>query len=135
MEISNWTVEEKVTGTFTPAEAKQYWDKLRVHFITYLVYPRVFTQQSQFHVKIGQVPPILHLVIAGEVLFNTEHKKNSYVLKNIDEIQGSQNKLIELVVAGEFDPNCLDKQTNNELKILCQRLDFQHISRFVCSIY
>ena len=97
--------------------------------ISYIVYPAVFCLQSRFPVKIGQVPPILNPKIAGHELFNTEHLKDSLVLKNINNIQGSQNKLIELIVSGELDFGALDSLTNNELKTLCQRLDFQIISR------
>ena len=131
MDNTNWTVEENVTGKFTASEAANYWEKLKIHFLSYLVYPRIFCQQALFPIKIGQVPPILNPMIAGQELFNTEHMKNSYVLKNIDEIQGSQNKLIELVVAGEFEVGALDKITNDDLKILCQRLDFERISRYI----
>ena len=129
MDATNWTVEEEVTGKFTASEAEKYWEQLRIHFIGYLVYPRIFSQQALFPVKIGQVPPILNPKISGKELFKTEHTKNSYVLKNIDEIQGSQNKLIELLVAGEVEFCSLDKMTNEELKILCKCLDFQRISR------
>ena len=97
--------------------------------LSYLVYPSVFCLQSLFPIKIGQVPPILNPKIAGKELFNTEHLKNSYVLKNVNQIQGSQNKLVELVVAGELDFGTLDQMENSGLKTLCQRLDFQCISR------
>ena len=131
MDTTNWTVEEDVTGKFSAAEAEDYWKSLRIHFIGFLVYPRVFSQQSQFPVKIGKVPPILNPKIAGPELFNTEHVKDSYVLKNIDEIQGSQNKLIELIVTKELELSSLDKMTNDELKQICQSLDFQRISRLI----
>ena len=131
MDTTNWTVEEDVTGKFSAAEAEDYWKSLWIHFIGFLVYPRVFSQQSQFPVKIGKVPPILNPKIAGPELFNTEHVKDSYVLKNIDEIQGSQNKLIELIVSKELELSGLDKMTNDELKQICQSLDFQRISRLI----
>ena len=76
---------------------------------------------------IGQVPPIINPMVAGPHLFNTEHLKNSYVLKNLNTIQ---NKLVELIAAGELDLTTLDSMTNGDLKILCQNLDFQNISRY-----
>ena len=79
---------------------------------------------------IGQVPPIINPMVAGPHLFNTEHLKNSYVLKNLNTIQGSQNKLVELIAACELDLTTLDSMTNGDLKILCQNLDFQNISRY-----
>ena len=98
--------------------------------LSYLVYPSVFVLQSQFPVKIGQVPPILNPKIAGPRLFSTEHLKNSYVLKNVNNVQGSQNKLVELIVSGELDFGTLDSMSNSDLKTICHRLDFQHISRY-----
>ena len=130
MDITNWTIEENLTGKFTTLEAENYWDKLRIHFLSYLVFPGLFPLQAPFPVKIGQVPPILNSKIAGTVLYNTEHLKKSYILKNMDTVQGSQNKMVELIVAKEFELSTLDQMTNEELKILCQRLDFESISRY-----
>ena len=88
MDKINWTVEDNVTGQFTSSETENFWESLRVHFISFLVYPRVFTQQASFPIKISQVPPVLHPRLAGNILFNTEYKKNSYLLKNIHDVQG-----------------------------------------------
>ena len=127
MDTTNWTVEDSVTGVFTPDEAAKYWEKLKVKFISFLDYPRVFCDQSKFPVKIGQVPPIVHPLVAGREMFNTEHMKNSYILKNINEIQGSQNKMIELIVSGEFDVTNLDNMNNEDLRTICEHLDFEQI--------
>ena len=89
MDKSNWTVDDDVTGQFSPAEAEKFWESLHIHFVSFLVYPCVFTQQAPFPIKISQVPPVLHPRLAGDVLFNTEFKKNSYLLKNINNIQGA----------------------------------------------
>ena len=91
MDKTNWTVEDNVTGKFSASEAEKYWESLRIHFISYLVFPGIFCQQAFFSIKISQVPPILHPSLAGQELFNTEHLKNSYVLKNIHQIQGTQS--------------------------------------------
>ena len=88
MDKANWTVEDHVTGQFTPTDAEDFWKTLRIHFISYLVYPRVFTQQASFPIKISQVPPVMHPRLAGDVLFSTEFRKNSYLLKNIHDVQG-----------------------------------------------
>ena len=88
MDQTNWTVEAGVTGKFTPSEAETFWESLHVHFVSFLVYPTVFYQQANFPIKIGQVPPIVDPKVAGKTLFNTEHLKDSYVLKNINIIQG-----------------------------------------------
>ena len=130
MDQTNWTVEDDVTGKFTLAKAEEYWKNLNVHHIGYIVYPRVFTQQCSFPVKIGKVPPIVDPRIAGSELFSTEHLKDSYVLKNIGEIMGSQNKLIELIVSGDLELNNMDQMSNDELLKICERLNFQRISRF-----
>ena len=130
MDKTNWTVEENVTGKFTASEAEKYWESLRIHFISYLVFPGVFCLQAIFPIKIGQVPPILHPILAGNELYNTEHVKNSYVLKNVHEIQGSQNKLVELIVAGELDVTTLDKMSNIDLRLICKRLDFASLTRY-----
>ena len=88
MDQTNWTVEEGVTGKFTKVQAEKFWESLSIHFISFLVYPGVFCQQANFPIKISQVPPILHPKVAGDTLFNTEHLKDSYVLRNINNIQG-----------------------------------------------
>ena len=96
---------------------------------SYLVYPSVFSL-TKFPVKIGQVPPIINPKVAGPELFNTEHLKNSHVLKNVKSIQGSQNKLVELLVAGEVNLGTLDSMSHEDLKTLCHQLNFQSISRY-----
>ena len=88
MDQTNWTVEEGVTGQFTKLQAEKFWESLSIHFISFLVYPGVFCQQANFPIKISQVPPILHPKVAGDTLFNTEHLKDSSVLRNINTIQG-----------------------------------------------
>ena len=93
------------------------------------MYPSVFSL-TKFPVKIGQVPPIINPKVAGPELFNTEHLKNSHVLKNVKSIQGSQNKLVELLVAGEVDLGTLDSMSHEDLKTLCHQLNFQSISRY-----
>ena len=98
MDKSNWTVDDDVTGQFTPSEAEKFWESLHIHFVSFLVFPCVFTQQAPFPIKISQVPPVLHPRLAGDVLFNTEFKKNSYLLKNIHNIQGALYHLYYIVL-------------------------------------
>ena len=93
------------------------------------MYPSVFSLTT-FPVKIGQVPPIINSKVAGPELFNTERLKNSHILKNVKSIQGSQNKLVELLVAGEVGLGGLDSMSHDDLSKLCHQLDFQSISRY-----
>ena len=130
MDKCNWTVEDGVTGKFTAAEAENYWESLHLHFISYLVFPGVFVLHAFFPVKISQVPPVLHPLLAGYELFNTEFVKNSYVLKNMHEVFGSQNKLVELIVGEELDVSSLDSMTNTQLREICKRLEFSSLARF-----
>ena len=51
-------------------------------------------------------------------------------MKNVKNIQGSQNKLVELLVAGEVDLGALDSMSHEDLSKHCHQLDFQSISRY-----
>ena len=67
MDKTNWTVEENLTGKFSASEAEKYWESLRIHFISYLVFPGIFCQQAFFPIKIldGAVGPWRRMKVAG----------------------------------------------------------------------
>ena len=72
MDPSCFTPDPSSTGVFTKDQAAAFYEDLKLHFIGFLVYPRVFLNNPNFPLKIGQVPPLMDPMIAGEVLYDTE---------------------------------------------------------------
>ena len=61
-------VAENCTGKFEKEEAANFFDRLKMHFISFLVYPRVFTKTPNFHLRIGEVPPVMEIEMARDSL-------------------------------------------------------------------
>ena len=74
MEQSNWHVEETCTGEFQQCESADFFERLKMHFVSYLVYPRVFTNNPNFNLRIGEVPPVMDPRVSGSTLFDTEYQ-------------------------------------------------------------
>ena len=69
------------TGVFTKDQAAAFYKDLKLHFIGFLVFPRVFLNNPNFSLKIGQVPPVMDPTIAGDVLFDTECEVSTQLVK------------------------------------------------------
>ena len=74
MDSQNWLPDGSSHGLFTETEAADFLRKLKIHFIGFLVFPRVFTTKPNFSLKIGQVPPVMDPLVAGKILYDTEFK-------------------------------------------------------------
>ena len=72
MDLGCLTPSPSSTGVFTKDQAAAFYKDLKLHFIGFLVFPRVFLNNPNFSLKIGQVPPVMDPTIAGDVLFDTE---------------------------------------------------------------
>lgn len=127
----NMEVPVKSDGSFTAKASEDFFLSLRTHFISFLVFPSTFVLNTSFLISVGNVPPIIQPLVAGSVLHNTEHKKDSSVLKNIDALFGNQMKLCELLLSGELVLSNLDGMTDDELVVLCKKLEFQSLTRLV----
>ena len=73
--------------------------------------------------RVGETPPIVNKLVAGDLLFNTEHKKDNQVskMKNV-KVLGSQKVMLDLLNSKAFDPSQIP-QSNKELMDLCSRLE------------
>ena len=82
MDQSNWQVAEGCSGTFSKAESASFFHRLNIHFISFLVYPRVFTSNPNFCLRIGEVPPVMNPRVSGDILFDTEYQASSIFHQN-----------------------------------------------------
>ena len=64
--------DPSTTGSFSKEEAALFHDRLKIHFIGFLVYPAVFLKNPNFSLKMGKVPPIMDVAVAGDFLLDTE---------------------------------------------------------------
>ena len=71
---------ETCTGTFDQKETASFFDRLKMHFISFLVYPRVFTKNPNFALRIGEVPTVMDPRVTGSTLFNTEYQASFFHL-------------------------------------------------------
>jgi hypothetical protein len=74
MDSTNWLPDKDTTGLFNKQEAADFFRRMKIHYIGFLVYPIVFTQNPNFVLKVGKVPPVMDPIVAGDVLFDTEFK-------------------------------------------------------------
>ena len=72
MHPTNWQPNESSTGTFSKDESANFFHRLNLHFVSYLVYPRVFTKNPNMTLKIGQVPPVMDPMVSGDLVLDTE---------------------------------------------------------------
>ena len=72
---------ENVEGTFSRLDAYEYFQQLKGHFISYLVYPSVFLKNPNFSLKIGCIPPVMDSALYGDVLYDTEYKVSLVLIK------------------------------------------------------
>ena len=82
MNQSNWQVAEGCSGTFSKADSADFYHRLNIHFISFLVYPRVFTSNPNFCLRIGEVPPVMNPRVSGDILFDTEYQASSIFDQN-----------------------------------------------------
>ena len=79
--------------------------------------------------NIGNVPPNLNRLVSGDHLVNTEHEKNSKILRlKSATINGSQKVMLELLTDKQVDLANLP-DSDDLLKNLCQKLEMKDISR------
>ena len=126
---TNLEVPVQTDGSFTLQETREFFTSLRIHFISFLVFPWTFCETASFLINLANVPPIVQPLVAGSVLYNTELKKDSGVLKNIDSLYGNQMKLCEMLLSGELILANFDNLSNVELVELCRKLEFQDWKR------
>ena len=72
MTSSHWQPSNSSSGRFSKDESSDFFRRLRLHFVSFLVYPRVFTKNPNFNIGIGQVPPVMDPIVSGDVVFDTE---------------------------------------------------------------
>ena len=147
MDESNLAFTEPVAPNnhFSREESADYFKKLRLHYVSYLVYPRLFMNNPNFQLKIGQVPPVMDPLLSGSKLFDTEREanyfsfncsytainlqKNSHVLKNKNLLLGCQQSLMKLLKSGELKFAELNEYSNEQLNQLCRKLKFSTLSK------
>lgn len=132
MSDANWDFSEEDLSkeTISKDDAASFYKSLRCHFIKYLFHPSV-AREIKFVLKINQVPPIVNKLAAADVLYNSEHRKDSKILKNRDQLYGNQALLMHSMKTGDLVLGNLDSYTNTELSLLCEKLEFKNISRQV----
>ena len=72
MEETSLLHDKSTTGSFSKAEAASFHERLKIHFIGFLVYPAVFLKNPNFSLKMGKVPPIKDVAVTGDFLLDTE---------------------------------------------------------------
>ena len=134
MSDANWDIASKDNPgeTISKEEASTFFESLRCHFIKYLILPSV-AREVKFVLKMNQVPPVVNALAAGEVLYNSEHVKDSKLMKNRDKLFGNQEMLMHLLKTGELVLGDLDSKSNEDLLRLCHKLKFENLSRYACS--
>ena len=113
-----------------------------------LVYPRVFTTNTNMTLKIGQVPPVMDPMVSGDVVLDTEFEvsmvtihliqcsfcihylqKNSHILKNKNLLYGSQQCLMRCLKSGKLKISELGEYSDEKMSKLCEELGFTSMSR------
>ena len=133
MTDANWDVakNDQSRETMTKEEASNYLDDLRCHFLKFLLLPSV-ARELKFVLKMDEVPPVVNALAAGEFLYNTEHVKDSKLMKNRDQLYGNQELLMHCLKEGDLILDKLDSYSKEYLLELCVKLGFQNLSRFGC---
>ena len=129
MDASSWLPTDSTSGHFTQEEAREFYQDLREHYISFLVFPAVFCKNPNFPLRVGNVPPVMDLILAGDKIYDTEFKKDSHILKNKNMLYGSQQSLMSCLRSGELVMSELDTYSNEKMKELCLKLEFENLSR------
>ena len=124
----NWEVSESPSETLSKLEAEKYFDSLLCRFLKFLIYPSI-ASKLKFTLKMNEVPPVLNSLASGDVLYNSEHCKDSKILKNRDKLYGNQEMLVYMLGKGEIVLDKLNGYSHNELLELCHKLEFKNLSR------
>ena len=61
-------------GLFNKNESAEFFRRLKLHFVTFLVYPILFMKNPNFQLKIGQIPPVMDPLLSGVTQFDTERE-------------------------------------------------------------
>ena len=127
---ANWDVAKTDISeeTINKKDAELFFERLRCHFIKFLFLPSI-AREIKFLLKIDEVPPIINPLASGDILYNSEHLNDSKILKNREKLYGNQELLMHCLKEGHLVLDQLDSYTNTELLTLCQKLDFQNLSR------
>ena len=131
MSDANWDITSRdIPGeTISKKEASTFFESLRCHFIKYLLLPSV-AREVKFVLKMNEVPPVVNSLAAGEVLYTSEHVKDSKLMKYRDKLFGNQEMLMHLLKTGEIILGELDSYSNEDLLKLCHKLKFENLSRY-----
>ena len=116
----------KNDDTLTKQESDNFFDDLRCHFVNYLIMPSV-ARELKFVLKIDEVPPIVNTLAAGELLYSSEHLKDSKILKNRDKLFGNQKLLMHCLREGVLVLDQHDSYTKPELMNLFLKLGFENL--------
>ena len=82
----------------------------------------IFSVQK-INFKLGDVPPCVNPLVAGNSIYNTEFQKsNQYGKLRSLKILGSQKVMLNLLNSNVFDPSKVPN-TADELKGLCSMLE------------
>ena len=127
----NFEASEDAKETMTKVDSETYFDGFRCHFIKFLIHPSIATQ-IKFTLKMDKVPPVINSLASGDILYNSEHIKDSKILKNRDKLYGNQELLMYMMSKGELKLEKLNEYSNNELAELCRKLEFKSLSRLIC---
>ena len=133
MTSANWDVSHNPKETFTSFEAETFYDDLRCHFINYLIFPSI-ARQVKFAMKMDEVPPVVNALAAGDLLYNSEHLKDSKILKNRDKLFGNQEMLMHCLREGHLVLENLNSYSQAELTELCVKLQFENLSRYFFNV-
>ena len=130
MTQANWDVaKEDMSGeTISKEDAGVYYGGLRCHFVKYLFLPSI-ARKIKFVLKMNQVPPVINALASADLLYNSEHLKDSKIMQNRDKLFGNQELLMHHLKEGNVVLEKLDSYTNAELSELCEKLEFQNMSR------
>ena len=114
-------------GTFSKESAKDFVRCLKIYHIGALVYPAVQFERD-FECNISNTPPFILPVYQGDLIYNTEAKKQTTYVE-AKAIKGEQQLLIDLLENGEFslselaDAN-LERAKAGRLKELLKQMGF-----------
>ena len=115
-------------GTFSQESANDFVRRLKIYHIGALVYPAVQFERD-FDCNISNTPPFILPVYQGDVIYNTEARKQTTYL-DAKAIKGEQQLLIDMLENCEFslselaDAN-LERAKAGRLKELLKKWDSQ----------
>ena len=116
-------------GTFSPESANDFLRRLKIYHIGALVYPAVQFKRD-FDCNISNTPPFILPAYQGDMIYNTEIKKDTRYLE-AKVIKGEQQLLIDMLSNSEFslselEDSNLERAKAGRLKDLLNRMGFKN---------